>query len=284
MLTTLIAGGLAVLTLAQQTDTIIPARGATRLDLENRGGQVIVHTWDRDDIQIRAEHSSRTMVEIDRLGNVIEIEAEARRGPATIVDYELTVPRALDLNIEGMFTTVTIEDADGAVEVETLEGDINIRGGRGSVIAESTNGEVTVEGAQGRVEVSSVSRGVRVSDSSGEILAETVSGPVILQGIAATSVEAGTVSGRVEYEGTIEDGGRYVFGTHAGRIVLTLPAGVNATVALASLTGGIGADYPGAPTEFERRERTTFTLGTGSARIEAETFSGGITIRRAGGG
>lgn len=278
------AAPLMLVALLAQTDTVVSARGVDRLELENDGGQVVVTTWDREEIRIVAEHSSRTFVEIDRSGGILQVEADARRGPATIVDYQLTVPARLDLTVEGMFTDVTIEGSDGEVAVETLEGAIRIVGGRGSVVAESTNGEISVEGAQGSIEATGVSRGIEITNSSGQIVAESVGGSIILRGITADVVEAGTVGGRIHYEGSIRDGGRYFFGSHGGRITLELPPGVNATVTAVSLTGGVRADYPGAPTRFNRRERESFTLGDGSARIEAETFSGSIVIQRRGTG
>lgn len=275
---------LTALVAVQQTDTLIAARGLDRLDLENDGGQVVITTWDRDEIRVRAEHSSRTFIEFDRRGGVLQVEAEAERGPTTIVDYELTVPTRLNLNVEGMFTDVTIEGSDGEIEVETLEGEIRITGGRGTIVAESTNGEITVDGAEGSIEVNAVSRGIEITNSSGEIMAESVGGSIIMRGITASVVEVGTVGGRIHYEGSIQDGGHYFFGSHGGRVTLELPPNVNATVTAVSLTGAVRADYPGAPTQFSRRERESFTLGTGSAQIEAETFSGSIIIGRQGGG
>jgi DUF4097 and DUF4098 domain-containing protein YvlB len=283
MITTIAALALTTFATVQQTDTIVELRGASRLELENDGGQVVVRTWDRDAVRIQADHSSRTFIEIDRSGDVLEIEPDAERGPATVVDFELTVPSSLDLDIEGMFTDVTIEGANGEVEVETLQGNIRILGGRGTIVAEATNGEITVEGAEGTIEVASVSQGIEVVNSSGEILAESVGGSIVMRGITASSVDAGTVGGRIHYEGDIQDGGRYFFGSHGGRVTLQLPGGVNAIVTAVSLTGSVRVDYPGAPTEFSPRERDSFTLGTGSARIEAETFSGGIVIERSGG-
>ena len=284
MITTLAAFALTAMTAVQQTDTIIYLDGAGRLELENSGGQVIVTTWDRDAVRIQAEHSSRTFIEVDHRGGVLQIEADAQRGPTTIVDYELTVPASLDLEIDGMFTDVTVEGMKGDVEVETLEGDIRIVGGSGTVTAESTNGEITIEGAEGTIEANAVSRGIEIINSSGEILAESVGGSIIMRGITADVVEAGTIGGRIHYSGTIQDGGRYFFGSHGGRITLEFPSNVNATVMAVSLTGSIRANYPGAPTEFSRRERESFTLGTGSAQVEAETFSGAIIIERQGSG
>ncbi len=282
MLTSLAVGALAALTWLPQTDTVVPLQGARRLELESMGGEIVVRTWERDAVHIQAEHSSRTRIGVDRHGDVLSLRTEAERGPATIVDLQLTVPAALNLAIAGWHTPVTIEGVAGEVEVETLEGSIDIRGGSGRVIAQATNGEVVIHGARGRVEAAAVAGTVRVVDCSGEIFAETVSGNLVLENIVASTVEAGTVSGNVSFAGAIEDGGRYAFGAHSGRIELYLPPGVNASVTTASLTGSVQSDYPGAPTEFESKKRSSFTLGTGSARIEVETFSGGIVIKRRG--
>ena len=50
---------LAAFALLQQTDTVIPLDGATRLSVENPGGSIVVTTWDRPSVRIQAEHSSR---------------------------------------------------------------------------------------------------------------------------------------------------------------------------------------------------------------------------------
>ena len=76
----IVIGAMIALTMAQQTDTTVATNGATRLDLDNEGGQIHVTTWDRDEIRIRAEHSSRTHIEVRHRRGAITIEAESRRG------------------------------------------------------------------------------------------------------------------------------------------------------------------------------------------------------------
>ncbi len=278
----IVIGAVIALTMAQQTDTTIATNGATRLDLENQGGRIHVMTWDRDEIRIRAEHSSRTHVEVRRRRGVIAIEAESRRGPTTIVDYEITVPRSMDLILEGMFSDIIVDGAEGDVSAETMQGNVTIRGGSGHVRASSTTGSVRIEDAHGTIEVETVADDIRIVGSSGIILAESVGGSIILEDIDATSVEAGTVGGRIIYVGTIHDGGEYFFASHGGSIQIAIPASSDVDITAATIHGSISCDLPGAPQSFRRGERVSFTVGNGGASLEAETFGGRIRIRRLG--
>ena len=70
-------------------------------------------------------------------------------------------------------------------------------------------------------------------------------------------------------------------GAVAGRTwgSVVIPETSNASVSFASTHGNISSDFPGTP-EFERGARNRFTIGSGGANIEAETFGGRILFRR----
>ncbi len=293
MLATIMIGALSAAALIPQTDTTIALNGATRLELENLRGEVVVRTWDRNEVRIVADHSDSRFIDLHRRGSTLEVEVEVERGLGLAggVDFQLTVPRGLDLDIEGMALEVDIQDTEGKVEVTTIHGGIRVRGGRGTITLESVNGEILVEGAQGRLQINGVAGGVTLRDCSGDIRAESVGGSLVLEGITSRDVEAGTVGGTVSYSGSILDGGSYNFGSHAGDIRLYLPTGINARVDVVTLSGDIHVDYPGAPGEPTRRrgipglneKELSFELGTGRARVEVETFGGTVHILRQGG-
>ena len=111
---------------------------------------------------------------------------------------------------------------------------------------------------------------------------QTVGGSVILENLSGTVVEAESIGGRLSFEGAVVDGADYFFGSHGGTITITIPEASNVTVTFASISGGISSDFPGTP-EFERGTRNRFTIGSGGANIEAETFGGRIVLRRQGG-
>lgn len=293
MLTTIVVGALSAAALIPQTDTIIDANGASRLDLESFRGEVVVRTWSRDAVQISADHPNSRFVDIDRTGSTIHIEVGAERGMgfSGSVDFELTLPPTMDISIEGMAVEVDIAGAGGEVDVNTIHGSITLQGGRGNINLESINGAVTVEGAEGDIEITGVNGGVTVRNSSGDIYVEAMGGSVTLEDVDSEDIEAGTVGGSLRFSGAIRDGGVYNFGSHGGQIWLYLPENMNAHLEAVSLAGKIEVDYPGAPSEPSRghgipglREmELVFETGTGSAQIEVETFGGTLHILRAGG-
>jgi len=293
MLTGLVIGALSAAALIQQTDTLVQANGASRLELESFQGEVVVRTWDRDAVQVRADHSDSHAIRIRRSGSTIFVESDVERGydVSRAVDFELTVPRRIDLSIDGVALSVDIEGTEGRIEVSTVHGPIRVVGGRGTVVLESVNGAIHVEGAEADLQVTGVAGGVTIINCNGDISAESVGGTLTLEGIRSMAVEIGTVGGSLHYRGSIEDGGKYSFGSHGGQIWLYLPPNINAQVDALTLAGEIEVNYPGAPTEATRGEgfpglqekELSFEVGTGSARIEVETFGGTIHILRQGG-
>lgn len=293
MITGIVVGALSAAVFLPQTDTIVQADGASRLELSSLRGEVIVRTWERDAVRVLADHPDSYTIDISRSGRTISVEPDVERGfgLANGVDFEVTVPRGFDLNIEGMALDVDIRGVEGQVEVGTVHGPITLIGGRSNISLESVNGPVYLEGARGDIDVTGIAGGVTIKDCSGDIYAQSVGGDLILEAVRSSDVEIGSVGGDIRYEGTIEDGGIYNFGSHGGRILLLLPANINAQFDVISLAGDIELDYPGAPAEPVRGsgipglsgKEMSFELGTGSARIEVETFGGTVRILRAGG-
>jgi hypothetical protein len=275
-------GALVVLSAAQQTDTTFAVQGAQVLHVDIGGGSITVQTWDRDEVRVQAEHSTRTFVQIERGARVIQVEAEARRGPANIVDFQLTVPRALGLDLETQYGDVTVEGSDAAVAIETLRGDITLRGGRGTVELSSTMGAVSVEGAAGQIEIESSAADIAVTNSSGIIYAESAGGNIVLQNVTSTTIDVGSTGGRVYYSGTFDPAGTYFLGAHGGSVTIVVPEGAAATFNLATVHNSITSNLSGAVQTFAPGERHTLQVGGGGALVEAETYGGRIRLLRAG--
>lgn len=292
MLTGLVIGALSAAALVPQTDTIVEANGATRLEVESFQGEIVVRTWERDAVRIQADHSDSHSIDVERSGGTISVVADVERGLgfAQGVDYEITAPRGFDLSLSGLALSVDIQGTEGQVEVSTVHGPIRVRGGRESIVLESVNGAIRLEDAQGDMEVTGVAGGVTVTNCAGDLHAESFGGALTLEGITSSDVEAGTVGGTLRYDGSIEDGGRYTFGSHGGQIWLTLPSNINAQFEVLSLAGDVDVQYPGIEARPTRREgfpglrskELRFELGSGSARIEVETFGGTVHILRQG--
>jgi hypothetical protein len=278
-----IIGALATLGLVQQTDTVVPVGDATLLDVQSLGGTVVVDVWERSEVRVRAEHSRRAFVEIERRGRRIAVEPGALRGPGNLVDFRITVPASMDLKVEGMMVSITIDGAGGEVEAETLDGDVTVRGGRGTVKVASMTGTVLVEGAEGLIEVESAAGSVRVVNSSGEIVGESAGGDIVMERVRATSVDVGSVGGTIWYDGTFAAGGTYFFGSHGGSVTLVVPQGTTARFDLATLHGPVYDNLQGEMRRAPSGRRHTLETGSGAgAIVEVETFGGRINVVRKG--
>ncbi len=271
---------LAALAALQQTDTTFAVRPGSRLEINNFGGEIAVRAWDRSEVRLHAEHSSRDRIEVSADGQVVTVKASNRRGPPQSVDYDITVPKGMALTLSGLYTDIKVTGVDAETSAETVQGEITVSGGSGYVSLKSVQGAVTLEGCRGRIEVSSVNEGVTVRACNGDINAETVNGDIELTGIESSAVDASTVNGDITYEGALRDAGRYRLSTHDGDVNVTIPARSNASVTVATLNGDFESCFPVQLTGVTPRHRFTITIGSGSAKVELESFNGDIKLRQ----
>jgi DUF4097 and DUF4098 domain-containing protein YvlB len=282
--------GLMVASLALQqgkfdTDTLVPVPAGTRLSLQNMQGDVVVRVWDRNQVRVQAAHSSRTRIEARVSESVLRLEPRGAGSMGAwggVVDYELTVPAQMALELQGIGGDVRIEGTRGDISVNTIEGDIAVQGGSGSLVLTTVNGAIRVAGARGRVEARAVSDDVELTDVQGEVAAETVSGDLTLLGVDARRLEAQTVSGDVRFDGTIRPDGNYSLLTHSGDITVAVAEGASATFRTAIANGDLTASFTLPDPERTSRSRRTWRLGAGGATVELETFSGDIALVRPG--
>jgi len=264
-----------------QTDTVINVPAGAKLEIENYGGETVIGTWERNAIRIQAEHGVRDRVEVRTLGAVITVKSTSRMGPPRAVDYRITVPVRTDLRVSGVYQDVSVDGVQGSVDIGTVNGDVSLRGGGGFVSLKSVEGDVRVTGAKARMVLESINADVRVESSEGDVQATTTNGDVDLIDIISASVDATTVNGDVIFDGPIQDAGQYSFSTHNGDITATVSETANATVAVETFQGEFESAFPVRLTQ-SRKNRFTFVLGKGSARITLESFQGTIRLARPG--
>jgi DUF4097 and DUF4098 domain-containing protein YvlB len=271
----------AALMLNQDTDTTVAVRQGQRLDVSDFGGTVVIKSWRQSSIRVRATHGSRDHVTISTGGQTVSIGASSRHGPAT-VDYEILAPAWMPIAVSGTPSAeVTIEGSEAEISVETVEGAVTVVGGRGNIALKSVEGDVSLTGASGHIELNSVDGSISVKDCSGDISANTVDGEISLLDIESADVDASTVDGGIEYDGTITDGGRYRLSSHDGDVSVSIPERANVTISVATFSGDFDSCFPVTITG-KTKHRFTFTLGTGTARLELESFDGSIRLCRPG--
>lgn len=280
-------GILATLTIAaltaapSQTDTTFAVKQGTRLEVNQFAGSIAVETWAKNAVRVVAEHGSRVAIEIGGSWPQLNIQGIHMRGLPSTVDYQLTVPKWMALTLSGVNTEISVDNSAGEIQIETVQGEVTVTGGSKVIQASSVDGAVHLVDATGRIECSSVNGAVEIERSSGPIVASSVNGEIVLRSIDSDDVEGSTVNGTVDYDGAIKSEGSYRFSSHNGEVSIGIPERANATVSVATYSGDFSSDFP-VPITESRHKRFNFTLGTGSARIELESFQGGIHLRRPG--
>lgn len=265
---------------AAAQDTTVAVDRGTRLHVENHRGEVVITTWSRSQVRVRAtELGDRQRLAVTRGGSVLRVRPDGSRGPQD-AELAIVVPTWMDVRVEGNQLDVGVRGAEGEVTVETVGGDVVIEGGAGLVSVRTIQGEVSIRGARGRIEATSVNEDIVLRDIGGDLYVETTNGDITLEGIRSTSARAMTVNGDIVYSGTIRDSGRYVFATHNGDVEVTVPPDANAMVTVSTYHGEFESEFPVRLTGATRDRQFTFTLGSGSARLELESFNGEIRLRR----
>lgn len=260
-------------------ETVAVSRGA-RLSVSNFAGEVFVHSWDRDSVRVQARHNSRARVAIRPTNTGLTVSSSGSPGS---VDYDITVPAWMPVKIEGTYIYIAVEGTQADVSAETVRGDISIKGGTSFVTAKSVEGEVILEGVRGKVNASSVNQGVTVNGAAGEVAAETVNGHITLNNIESASVDAGSVNGNIKYDGVAAPNGRYRFSTHNGSISVGVPESASAAFSVRTYNGSVRTDLTlQGGGDIRRGQRAIYTLGSGSAEFEVESFGGTIQLRRRG--
>jgi Toastrack DUF4097 len=271
---------MAATSLSQGTDTTISVRADTRLELSSAEGSITVQTWSRNAIRIDADHDEDTRIELDQGGRTLRLRARTRYGPSE-VNWRLTVPAEMALDLTSQEGDVRVSGTRGEIAVSTVEGDVDVQGGSGFITLESVEGNIEVVGAGGRLKVTTVDGTIKIRGTTGEVKASAVDGDILLDEIESSQVEVNTVDGEIRFSGSIRPNGRYSLSSHDGNVTLTAP-GINADVTVSTFSGDFESDYPVILTGSQNHGRMNFTLGSGGARLNLESFDGTVALRKSG--
>lgn len=285
MIAELAAGVMATMSLSQPGDTVISVHSGDRVLVRAHSGSVTVRTWDRDAARVDAGAGSGGRLEIRRDGSVLSIRTGhdgAAHGGDVPVHLTLTVPPTVPLDIQAPFADIVVEGIREKVRAESVEGHIRVRGGAGLVSVHTVEGDIRIEGSRGVTQANTVDGNVRISGVTGDVTADAVDGDVWLEALDSRNVRANTVDGQIVFDGRIHDDGIYRLGTHDGDVVARIPEGTNATVTVATYDGDFVSSFPVSLQGSRAGNRFEFSLGTGAARLELQSFDGEIRLLRPG--
>jgi DUF4097 and DUF4098 domain-containing protein YvlB len=267
---------------AGSLDTVVTfdARGAVTVSCP--GGAVVITGGERNEIRVRAR-TENGAIRFSSTGTRATLEPALGRG-CSDGRFEIVVPAGARVTASTWSGSVSVRGVTGDVEAHAQSGDVDVRDVGGRLDVEAFSGDVRVTNVKGDATINTLSGDVTLSGSRGDLEIETVSGDLELRDVTARQVRTKSTSGDISFSGQIVDAGRYEFNTHSGEVQLRLPANVGAQLSISTFNGGIESDFPITLKAGEhgigasQAKRLNFSLGQGTARILAETFSGDITL------
>ncbi len=274
--TALGAGSLA----AQSIDTTVAVRPGARFELNSVSGTVRVRQWNRAQIRVQAE-ADGARVNVDAMPGMVSVRTIPRRGEGD-VDFTISVPTGTALELRAISADIDVRAVCGEARLASISGGVTLDCANGDVEVESVSGDVTATNLRGRAEIASTSGEVTVQQAHGDVTARSVSGDVTLDGVDGNDVGVETVSGDIGFTGPVHDGGHYRFRSHSGDVTVRPQGDLNASVDVSTFSGDLESDWPITitPGGAVRQHEWQFTVGSGSARLSLESFSGTIYLRR----
>jgi len=280
-----------------------------RISIGNIADDIVVTGGSGDEVSIEAVKRTRgdrselaaVRITVDERAGRIDVRTEGeqnrsdrnRRGSQVSVDYTVTVPSSASVDLHSVSGSIKVAGVHGALRAETVSGNVTTTDTPKLEVARSVSGDVSLTGAaaEGDLSAATVSGNVTAKGLKAHGLdLGSVSGDIMLSDVTCDRLAAKSVSGNVEYAGSLMKGGRYEISSHSGTVRLTLsnPPGFELTAN--SFSGTIRSDLPliigGDRDRDSGRRRTGInrsiraTFGDGSATITIRTFSGDVVIAK----
>ena len=128
----------------------------------------------------------------------------------------------------------------------------------------TVNGGLDVNGAQSEVEASTVNGRIEVATTSGPVNAHTVNGSV--------SVRMDALPGDDDLE----------FSTVNGSVSVEVPSNFAGELVMETVNGSLTTDFPLTISGKVNPKHIRATVGKGGRRVEMKTVNGSIELRKAG--
>jgi DUF4097 and DUF4098 domain-containing protein YvlB len=249
------------------------AGSGSSISVFNNIGSITVRSGSGRQVGIAATlQSDKVEVDCRQTGNRIDVRThnvQKASAKDARVDYEIAVPAD---------TNVTIDAAEGRIQVENLRGDVNIDSESANVELRGLSGPgVHVQTVNGNITLADVRQArVQLTSTGGNIQLNSVNGPL---------VSAKSTSGSIRYSGDFSGDGRYSFANHTGDIEVDLPASASVDLSARSIKGSVENDFPFMKADhppFPLAEGRAFagTVNKGGSSVELRSFSGKIRVKK----
>ncbi len=262
----------------------LDAGGSVRI--ANPAGRIRVLGWDADSVAVSGRlepRAGRFSAAGDQHVRTLGVDT----GPGA-AELDIHVPRRATVWVKSAMATIEVEGVEGTLDLTSQGGSIRVVGTPQDVTAETMDGAVELAGGTGRARVKTVSGDILLRGASQDLGASTLSGRIVVRAAGwqrgGTGVQRGrfeSVTGDVRFEGEVGRGGVVEVESQSGTIELRVPASTVAEFDLLTI-GGTITNHLGEAQPRPRAGGTglelRFSTGAGGAQVTARSFKGRILL------
>ncbi len=288
-----------------------------QISVEGDEGFININSWDKSEVNLimtlrawgrspeEAEKNLKKIeVKIIEYNNQLEIklvkEKENRNysfwdlfdpdtwgehGQSPTVDFELTVPKEINLLLNNDEGDVTVKSIMGDVEIHVDEGDIHI-----SDVAFNELNLFVDEGDINGIDLINPDGRLTIEVDEGDVLIENMSvrrlqvecdeSDFTVKNLSCNSCNISTDEGDIKLDIALNENDRYKVSADEGNISFYLPDDPDVNLDLEAENGGIRSDFSVSIEKQDENRVCRDTIGNGGARIEVYTDEGTIFLKR----
>jgi DUF4097 and DUF4098 domain-containing protein YvlB len=264
------------------------------IEITNVRGSVTVTGTDQNAVTLSGSLGAGSRLAIEGSDHHLELRVESEQqggwfgnhGPASDTTLVISVPHSASLKLDLVSADSKVSGIDGrSLDVDNVSGKVQLNSTAHAIEVDSVSGSVTLEAPKGgaveRAHLQTVSGDIRATGVDGRVKLETVSGSISYTAPTVAEFNAETVSGTVDASAAPAKNARMHVETMSGHLRLNLPASLSARVTAETFSGNIKTDFGTvSKTEFGPGSSLDARVGDGDARIETESFSGSIELRK----
>ncbi len=248
-----------------------------RVAVANVAGAVVVEGWDKQEVRVHARLGERVeRLDFRCVDDRVHIQVVAPKNANNGIKSYLTVfvPFETGLEVSAVSAEISVKAVAGALDLQSVSGDIEVVGDCLSINARSVSGDIELQAGSGEVEASTASGDIAHQGDAEELDVRTVSGDAELSG-HYEAAELSTTSGDMQLSGSV---GELNAQTVSGDLVL---GKVLREGELSSVSGDLKVTGD-TPAELEMYAVSGEVQYAGeladNARVRIETTSGNVTM------
>jgi hypothetical protein len=264
-----------------------------RVSISNVKGEVTVSAWDRNQVQVTGrlgDGAKPLTIDGSNSNMTIKVESAGKSGwlnfgsdtsmGATTLDVR--VPRGASLDVDVVSASMNIDGIDGgAIKVNTVSGKARINARSPSVDADAVSGSLELAGNADKANLQTVSGDILAPNVGTEASLQTVSGRIRVSGGPWRKLNLSTVSGDVQLSGGLLPNGTFDVDSMSGDVQVQVPSNLSAIIKASTFSGDLRSDFGDVKKpEHGPGSELQATVGAGGAKMNIETFSGDLRIRR----